>query len=716
MRWRVAAAALTAGVVAVVVIVVHRAPPASVPSFAAVRADYRPSDVRLLDRHGEVLHELRIDSRRRRLEWTPLADISPALQRAVVTAEDRRFYAHHGVDAQALLGAAAQRLAGHRLRGASTITMQLVALLDPAARPQTAARTLAQKWRQMQLAWAIEQRWSKTEILEAYLNLVTFRGELQGIAAAASVLFGKSPHGITEPEALVLAVLVQSPNAGHTAVLRRAVNLQAASQGTGTDNDLDAAVAQALNAPPGTGPRVTLAPHVAHALLRHAAPAAPVRSTLDAATQRRAADALQRTLLAVRARHVEDGAALVVDNRSGDVLAYVGSSGVLSSAAQVDGVRARRQAGSALKPFLYGLAFDQRLLTPASLLEDTPLEIAVTGGLYRPQDYDEQFRGLVSARTALAASLNVPAVRVLELVGEEPFVQQLRRLGFTGLSESGEYYGPALALGGTEVTLWELTNAYRALANGGAWSPLRLTDTGDNRGTRPVYSAAAAFLVANVLADRESRSVTFGLDNPLSTRFWTAVKTGTSKDMRDNWCIGFSQRYTVGVWVGNFSGAPMQDVSGVTGAAPVWLEIMSWLHRDVSSQALAAPAGVHARNVTFSPAAGAPRSEWFLTGTEPGDTTLAAHHASIITPVSGTRIALDPDIPAAQQRVLFEAGTESSDARFVVDGRTVGAAGRPLLWEPRAGEHTLALVDGKDRELDQVSFTVRGALMPATGE
>src|SRR5262249_19637348 len=173
----------------------------------------------------------------------------------------------------------------------------------------------------------------------------------------------------------------------------------------------------------------------------------PIQSTLDAGLQQIAIDALRRNLLAVRERHVLDGSILVVDNASGEVLAYVGSSGALSHARHVDGVRAKRQPGSALKPLLYGLAVDLRLLTPASLIEDTPLEIAVPDGLYRPQNYDEHFRGPVTLRTALAASLNVPAVRTLQLVGTETFVQQLKRLGFAGMVERGDYYGPPPPLG-----------------------------------------------------------------------------------------------------------------------------------------------------------------------------------------------------------------------------------------------------------------------------
>ena len=692
------------------------------PSFAEVRAAYRPSDLQLLDRRGEVIHELRIDESRRRLQWTPLPEISPALQSAVIAAEDGRFYRHGGVDGRALVGAVVRWLVGGPGRGASTVTMQVAAMLDPALRRRGGPRTFRQKWQQMRLALDIEAQWSKAEILEAYLNLVTFRGELQGVGAATHALFGKAPHGAGEAEAAVLAALIRAPAAGREAVARRVRKLLAVQGKTVGEDALTAAVTQALEAPGGTGPRVADAPHAAQRLfgpVRGAPPdVAPVRSTLDAKLQRAAAETLRRHLLAVRGQRVQDGAVLVVDNATGDVLAYVGGSGDLSSARYVDGIQAPRQAGSALKPFLYGLALEQRLLTPATLLEDAPLEIPVTGGLYRPQNYDEQFRGLVSARTALASSLNVPAVRTLELLGPEAFVQRLRRLGFAGLRESGDFYGPALALGSADVSLWQLVNAYRTLANGGVWSPLRMSFDGWPAGeTRWLYPREVAFLVSHILSDRQARSTTFGLENPLATRFWTAVKTGTSKEMRDNWCVGYSGRYTVGVWVGNFSGEPMRDVSGITGAAPVWLEIMDWLHRDAPSSPPEPPAGVVARTVSFPQSAEPDRTDWFLRGTEPPapavPLALAGGLPRIIAPVSDTLIALDPDIPAPLQRIVFEADAGGEHLRWVLNGSDLGAAADPILWEPVPGRHTLSLVDNAHRPHATVQFTVRGPAVPA---
>lgn len=717
------------GVVAALALVLWLAPGrVVVPPFDAVRAAWRPSETRVLDRHGEVIHETRTDAKVRRFAWAPLPEISPVLLAAVVASEDRRFHRHGGVDFAALAGAALGRLRGMPPRGGSTITMQLAARLDPALERGGTPRTLAQKWRQMRAAWAIEARWSKPQILEAYLNLASFRGEVQGAGAAAAVLFDKAPHGLTAGEAVVLAALLRAPNATADVVARRAAMLAPLVATPGDDAAVAAGRLAASEV--GRGPRVTLAVHAAARLLRAGHAGSSVGSTLDAAVQRVATDALRRQLAGVRGQHVQDGAALVVDNATGDVLAYVGSSGDLASARWVDGVQARRQAGSTLKPFLYAVALDERLLTPASLLDDSPLEIAVTGGLYRPQNYDEHFRGPVSVRTALASSLNVPAVRTLGLVGAEAFVARLRRLGFDGLRESGDFYGPALALGSGDVSLWELVGAYRALAGGGVFSPLRLA--GDEVGEpRRALSAAAAFLVSDVLADREARSATFGLENPLATRFWTAVKTGTSRDMRDNWCVGASRRYTVGVWVGNFSGEPMWNVSGVTGAAPAWLEIVNWLHRQAPSEPPPPPAGVVRVPVRFARGIEPPRAELFLRGTEPtapasaagaNDETKAARAASsagalvlpaaqrsrIVAPTSGTIAAIDPGIPTARQRMLFEASAAAADVRWVLDGVDLGAGNAPVLWSPRAGRHRLALIDEDHRVHDTVEFIVRG--------
>jgi len=227
-----------------------------------------------------------------------------------------------------------------------------------------------------------------------------------------------------------------------------------------------------------------------------------------------------------------------------------------------------------------------------------------------------------------------------------------------------------------------------------------------------VADRAASYIVADILSDRLARSVTFGLQSPLTPRFWTAVKTGTSKDMRDNWCVGFSSRYTVGVWVGNFDGSPMWDVSGVTGAAPLWLEVMSYLHQGVGSQPPPEPPGVERGLVTFDQALEPEREELFMTGTAvsrviPKDESPA--HAGIAYPSAGQVIAVDPDIPQEAQRVHFQATGLAGPAQWRLNGEALASAGAGAFWSPRPGRFQLSLHDAGGTELDRVEFEVRGS-------
>ncbi|KAF5294561.1 hypothetical protein FQA39_LY19338 [Lamprigera yunnana] len=438
--------------------------PRPCPSFAEC-SRFSSRRTRVLSREGELLQRVRTDAAVRRGDWVALGDVSAALRTAMLLSEDRRFYEHSGVDWAAVTAAAWGNLWNQRTRGASTITMQLAGLLDGDWRRSSGRRTVVQKAGQTVAAQVLDRRWSKTQILEAYLNLVPFRGEVVGIDALSRTLFGKAAHGLDDREAAVAAAL------------------------------------------------------------------------------RFAVETLGQHLQELRASNVQDGALVVLDNASGEVLAWVGSSGALSQAQEVDAVLAPRQPGSTLKPFLYGQAIAERKLTAASLIEDSPARIPTASGLYIPQNYDRSFKGWVSVRTALGASLNVPAVRSLVMVGVDDFFDQLNHLGMP-MRESGSYFGYSLALGSPEIPLLQLTNAYRALANGGRYSAV-VYDKVNNAGKpqyQQVLDAGAAFIVGDMLADNNARVRTFGTSSVLGTRSWTAVKTGTSKDMRDNWALGWSDR------------------------------------------------------------------------------------------------------------------------------------------------------------------------------
>jgi penicillin-binding protein 1C len=682
--------------------------PPPMPSYQVVRSGWEPSESWLYDRDGRLLDSIRADFSRRRLAWVPIDKISPNLRTSVITAEDRGFVWHRGVDWPAVLGSIHARLEGERARGASTLTMQLAGFLAPAlAQPGT--RGLWDKARQMRAAMAIENSWSKDEILEAYLNLAGFRGEAQGIMAASQSLYGKAPAQLSPDEAAILTALLPDPQATPATVTRRACGIaRFTDKSVEGCTQIAARTAEALGPARSLATDPGLAPHLATRLLTR--PGMRVTTTLDTSIQRIANAALSRQLIGLGDRRARDGAVIVVDNVAGMVLAYVGGVGGGSTAAQVDGADAPRQAGSTLKPFLYAAAVERGYLTAASLLDDSPVQLDTASGLYVPQNYDRAFKGPVSTRSALAGSLNVPAVRALLLVGVEPFRDRLWDMGYHRLTEDGEYYGFSLALGSAEVTLLEQANAYRMLANGGRWSPLRLMAEDKVANPRPIINPEAAWIVADMMADPGARARTFGLDSALRLPFWAAVKTGTSKAMRDNWCIGFSDRYTVAVWIGNLEGDSMRAVSGTSGAAPVWREVMLALHRDHPGRPPSRPAGIEVRTISFTGGIEPPRREYFLAGT--GQAQLVkvppeAERPHITAPIMGTVFALDPDIPIRRQRIRVTVAGSVAGYRLLLDKRDLGPAGAGPLLMPVPGVHWLALVDAGATVVDQVRFSVR---------
>ena len=669
-----------------------RTQPAPVPAFATLAAN-PGSEAVLLDRHGRELARRRTDPDRRRLDWLPLDAISPDLVRRLVAAEDKRFWQHGGIDWRAVAAAARDG------RGASTITMQLAALIDPDL-GRAGQRGLRQKLAQMRAARALEAQWSKRQILEAWLNLLPLRGDVVGVDAAARLLAGRPAATLEPAENAVLVALARRPSAPAKAVLARAC--RAAPEVN--------CAAIALAAARLLGPRQRveaddLAPHLADRLLPPGT-GGVVRSSIDADVQQLVRAALDRQLAALSQRNARDAAAVVVDNDTGRILAWVGSAGMASRAAAVDGVTAPRQAGSTLKPQLYALALERRLLTAASLLDDSPVDLETATGLYIPQNYDRGFRGPVSVRTALGNSLNVPAVRTLLLTGVEPFRQRLQDVGYRGIDRPGDYYGFSLALGSAEVTLLEQAAAFRALALGGRGGALTL-DPVARPATTQIIDPLAAAIVRDLLADNAARSASFGEESGLSLPFAAAVKTGTSKAMRDNWCIGFSRRITVAVWVGNFEGDAMIGVSGTSGAAPAWAAIMLALHEGTPPGGWVLPAGIARRRVAFQPAVEPPRDELFLPGTWQPLFALAMpteQAPRLIAPSDGSLIAIDPDIPPARQLLVIRSHGQRPGLFIAVDGRRL--PGLPARWSPVPGRHEISLSDGRT-VYDRVRVTVR---------
>ena len=510
----------------------------------------------------------------------PLDRISPDFLRAIVAAEDARFYRHGAIDVAALARATRDYLVyGEARSGGSTIEMQLARLLHPTP------SSIRGKFVQIAGAERIAIRSSKTAILEAYVNRVPMGGNLYGVEAASRTYFGEPAADLDLAQASLLAAIPNDPDglapsanwsalrARQRYVLQRMVTVGDISEPAATR-----AFAETLHAR-RADEGITDAAHALFALYPKAG-GGRVRTTIDRTLQRFVQAQTLDVIDSLQSEHVVDAAALVVDNRTGAVLAYVGSPDYFADEAlgRNDGVTALRQPGSSLKPFMYELALERRTILPTTILPDVPAAYAISGGkLYQPADYSGRFSGPVRVRYALANSLNAPSVRVLSSLGVGAFLQRLHELGFVHLTQPPSYYGLGLTLGGGEVSLWELAGAYATLARGGSAVPLHLLNlqppAANRIGDPPTWS-----LVTDMLADPHARAQSFGLHSVLEMPFPAAVKTGTSSDFRDTWTVGFSREYTVAVWVGNFDGSPMRDVSGVTGAAPLWNRIMLHLY------------------------------------------------------------------------------------------------------------------------------------------
>jgi penicillin-binding protein 1C len=469
------------------------------------------------------------------------------------------------------------------------------------------------------------------------------------------------------------------------------------------------------------------AAHALFFLYPRAAGAGRVRTTLDRDLQRFVQAQTQTVVDALSSFHVTDAAVLVVDNRSGDVLAYVGSPDYFSDAAlgRNDGVQALRQPGSSLKPFTYELALERGTIRSTSILPDVPATYAIPGGkLYQPADYSGRFSGPVRVRYALANSLNLPAVHVLSDLGVAPLLDRLHELGFAHLTKPPSFYGLGLTLGGGEVTLWELARAYTAVAREGSAIPLRLIDDGTVPVVTHVGDASTWSLVTDMLADPHARERSFGRHSVLDLPFEAAVKTGTSSDFRDTWTVGFTRDYTVAVWVGNFDGSAMRGISGVTGAGPLWNRIMLHLHETKDPEPFAPPSGFVATAICattgHAPRANCPAivREWV----RPADLADVRRPASpqlgreydawialqpaartggalrIVFPHDGDVFVRNPaavSLQAGEQQIALRAAGGRNAVRWSVDGRPLAPDSEGVAFLPvRLGSWTIVASDG----------------------
>ncbi|PSB29652.1 penicillin-binding protein 1C [Stenomitos frigidus] len=639
------------GLTLVIICLVVRSLPYLAPIHAAALVQEQQA-IAFTDRNGLPLGTV-LTRDQEHTVTVPLDQVSTAFKHAIIAAEDGRFYQHGALDGRAIVRAFLEAVQARQLvSGASTITMQLARMLEPSP------RKLPGKVKEIWTSWRLTAGMNKDEILQAYINRLPMGGNVYGIEAAARIYFGIPASDLNVAQASLLAGLPNDPTRlnpydrwqalkrRQTYVLDRMVQDRYLSRAAA-----DRAFQEALSLQPRQQ-GIIAAPHFLFWLAdqRSSHPAA-VQTTLDRPLQQFVEAQVQQVIQALAPHNVHHAAALVLDNHSGDVLAYVGSPNYFADAqsGRNDGVQALRQPGSTLKPFLYELALEQQVIRPNTVLADVPTRYAIPGAkLYTPSDYSETFQGPVRVRVALANSLNVPAVRVLEKVSVKAFLDRLHQLGFTHLTQTPDYYGLGLALGGGEVSLWELARAYLALANRGEAIGVRREERGERgeevdfgvsaqsndvrsqkSGVRsqesavetnpkfrifpsgtlreqnsklslplsPLTSSSTSSLITDMLSDAHARAKAFGVNSLLSLPFPTAVKTGTSSDFRDTWTVGFSTDYTVAVWVGNFDGQPMQQVSGVTGAAPLWNRIMLHLHEHREPIAFPPPMGLVKRPI-----------------------------------------------------------------------------------------------------------------------
>lgn len=679
--------------------------------------------VRILDRHGTPL-SITYQNQWNLYDIAPLGEVPLLLQQAFIESEDRRFYAHSGVDWPARCYALLQNLSALRVvRGASTITEQVVRMLHP--RP----RTFWSRWLEGIEAARLEERFSKAEILEFYLNQVPFSHQRRGILQASHYYFDRDPDTLSTREMLALAVLVRAPSALdphresprlHQAVKQLAQRLQA--RGLISQEEHQAALE--CNWSMGKVHPPIEAGHFAGHLHRSSlagthSSSGRVVTTLDGPLQVKVQAILDSRLRDLRKTDAVDGGVLLVDHERDEVLAWVNGGGLTSvePGGWIDAVTLPRQPGSTLKPFLYALALEKGW-TAATLINDSPLAEPIRFGLHSFHNYSRTHYGPLRLREALGNSLNVPAVRTLQFIGVEPFLQCLRSLGFQSLRRSADYYGEGLALGDGEVTLLELVQGYTVLAREGEFRPLKLVlTTGEGKPkTRHVFNEAVSSLVANILSDPQARRLEFGEGHLLRFPVRTAVKTGTSSDYRDAWAVGFSGRYTAGVWMGRMDRRPMDGVTGSSGPGLVLRAVFAELNRYQEPE----PATALSRRL--APAticrisgqlAGAdcPRvQEWFLSGTVPQSACILQHgseptrgssdwvaspepdNLQLLQPTPGLLLAMDPHIPDELEAFSFIIPEYVRAARveWLVDGSVSGVTGtnqHRYLWPLTKGLH-----------------------------
>ncbi|MGF2035305.1 MAG: penicillin-binding protein 1C [Nostoc sp. CmiVER01] len=747
------------------------------PYFAPIRAaDIAQNQlaIQFSDRNGLPLGTL-LTRDQEHTSVIPLNQVSPQFIHAILAAEDGSFYHHGALDMKAIIRASKEAIHAKRIvSGASTITMQLARMLYPV--PRSFSGKLSEIW----LSWRLAAGMNKDEILSAYINRLPMGGNIYGVEAAAQTYFSIPASELNLAQASLLAAIPNNPTyfnpyqhwerlkQRQKYILNRMVQEKYISGAMAGRTSAEKVVFQSRQR------GIIAAPHFLFWLANQIPPTSfekggliplplkrgvrgddksVIRTTINRPLQQFVEAQVQQVISSLAANNVHDAAALVIDNHTGEVLAYVGSPDYFNEAklGRNDGVQALRQPGSTLKPFVYELALEKGLIRPNTILADVPAHYAIPGAkLYSPTDYTERFLGPVRVRIALANSLNVPAVRVLEKVGVETFLERLHQLGFEHLNQTPEHYGLGLTLGSGEVSLWELARAYLTMARLGEATPLISTflDTplpstdAINRVSShsPLPNHTIWQLITNILSDNHARATAFGVDSVLNLPFPVAVKTGTSSNFRDTWTVGFTTNYTVATWVGNFNGEPMRQVSGVTGAAPLWNRIMLHLHEHQEPAGFPPPEGLLQLPVCAisglrpTPDCTSVVQEYFYPEdkiayegnnqfnlspeydewlAKQQQSSLVSNNLRILSPHHGDLFLLYPGEEAKQKLEFKLVGNKSASIEWWLNGEKLDTnSANSLFWNLRPGKWTLEARSGE--MADKVSFQVQLASIKPT--
>lgn len=674
------------------------------PSLAQVETD--AAMTQFLDRNGEPLNYSY------RSFWNvhdklPLHAVPEQLQKMFIASEDKRFYAHGGTDWRARASALFQNIRARKVvRGASTLTEQVVRMIYP--RPRTYFSKLVEGVEAMRF----ERRYSKADILEFYLNQVPYASNRRGIVQASKYYFSKTPDRLSIREMAALTVLVRAPTSydpyRYPERTDRLVSRQLdkfKDAGVITQKEYDAASEELLRLSP---PSLRTS---AEDFLVYVKTVVPLdgrarRTTLDAYLQQKVKRLARSRLKNLSLRGVNDVAVLVLERRTGDVLAWVSES-LDGKTAAFDAVTALRQPASAQKPLLYALALSKGL-SAATKIKDAPFSAVVGNGVHRFHNYSNVYYGDVTLREALGNSLNIPALKVINFTGVSDYLSFLKRLGFSHLDKDAQYYREGLALGNAEVSLLELTRAYLMLANMGVLKDVRVSPSQPKGEEIRVLPESVASLIGNILSDPNARRLEFGEDSILNFPVQTAVKTGTSTGYRDAWAMGYSSEFVAGVWMGNLSYRPTDEVTGALGPALLLRSVFGELNKGGDTAPLFLSPDLEVRRTSEG------TTELFAVDVREKPLPDLQEGFFLLTPEEGISLAIDPRVPKEFQRYLFRAEGCPKGAKmtWIVDGKEAGESGEEgFYWPLSRGEHTVSAktsaLDGTELQTGERTFFVR---------